>query len=155
MKRGDLGYWAWRAKVGQPKKIPTPQILWEAACEYFQMRDESPWEKEDFIRGGESAGGKVYLNTAVPYTWCGLEDYLREKGLAAKLDDYRANKEGRYSEYADICTHIGQIIFDQKFTGAAVGAFNANIIARDLGLTEKTQNTVITEQPLFPDAPEE
>lgn len=151
MKRGDLGYWAWRAKVGQPKKIPSPEILWETACQYFQMRDESPWVKKDFIRGGDSAGHIVDLETAVPYTWAGLEDFLREKGLAAKLDDYRANKAGNYSEYSDVLSHISQIIFDQKFTGAAVGAFNSNLIAKDLGLVEKTQNTIITEQPLFPD----
>ena len=151
MKRGDLGYWAWRAKTGAPKKIPTPEILWDLACKYFQIRDESPWIKKDFIRGGDNAGKLVDLETAVPYTWAGLEDYLRENGILARLDDYKANKGGNYAEFSDVCTHIRQIMYDQKFTGASVGAFNANIIARDLGLTDKTENTLITEQPLFPD----
>ena len=143
MKRGDLGYWQMRAKAGQPKKIPTPEILWEAACEYFQMRDESPWLAQDFIKGGDQAGKIIHMEKAVPYTWMGLEDYLREKGLAAKLDDYRSNKNNAYTEYADILTHISQIIQDQKFTGAAVGAFNPMIISRDLGLTEKTHRTIV------------
>lgn len=151
MKRGDLGYWAWRAKVGQPKKIPSPEILWETACRYFQMRDESPWIQQDFIKGGESAGKIIEMEKAVPYTWMGLEDFLRENDLAAKLDDYRSNKNNAYTEYADILTHISQIIQDQKFTGAVVGAFNPMIISRDLGLTEKTQSTIVQEQPLFPD----
>ena len=30
-------------------------------------------------------------------------------------------------------------MFEQKFAGAAVGLFNANIIARDLGLTDKQE----------------
>ena len=151
MKRGDLGYWAMRAKMGAPKKIPSPEILWQAACEYFQMRDESPWISQDFIRGGESAGKIIEMEKAVPYTWAGLEDFLREKGLAAKLDDYRANKNNSYANFSDILSHITQIIQDQKFTGAVVGAFNPMIISRDLGLTEKTQNTVTMEQPLFPE----
>ena len=30
-------------------------------------------------------------------------------------------------------------MFEQKFAGAAVGLFNADIIARDLGLTDKQE----------------
>lgn len=152
MKRGDLGYWAWRAKVGRPKNIPTPELLWELACKYFQMRDETPWVKNDFIRGGESAGRVVGLETAVPYTWMGFEDYLCENDILAKLEDYKKNRDGKYSEFSEVITRIGAVIYDQKFTGASVGAFSPNIIARDLGLTDKTENTIITEQPLFPDA---
>ena len=32
-------------------------------------------------------------------------------------------------------------MFEQKFAGAAVGLFNANIIARDLGLADKQDIT--------------
>ena len=32
---------------------------------------------------------------------------------------------------------IEEIIYNQKFEGAAVGIFNSNIIARDLGLSDK------------------
>lgn len=152
MKRGDLGYWSWRAKVGRPKNIPTPQLLWEYACKYFEMIDESPFLKQDFIRGGDSAGKIVELETMLPYTWAGLEDYLAENDILAKLEDYKANKDNRYSEFAEVITHIDKIIYDRKYSGAAVNAFNANIIARDLGLADKTQNTITVEQPLFPDA---
>ena len=152
MKRGDLGYWQWRKNTGRPKKLKSAQQLWEHACDYFQMMDESPFMKQDFIRGGDAAGSIIELETIQPYTWEGFEDYLREHQIIAKLDDYRSNKEGRYSEFAEIITHIGKVMYDRKFRGAAVGAFNANIIARDLGLTDKTQTTVAMEQPLFPEA---
>jgi hypothetical protein len=42
-------------------------------------------------------------------------------------------------------------MYAQKFEGAASGAFNANIIARDLGLADKTEMKVTEEQPLFGD----
>lgn len=152
MKRGDLGYWEWRKNVGRPKNLESPEKLWELACKYFQMVDELPYEKQDFIRGGEAAGSIVKLESIQPYTWAGFEDYLFENKLLVRLDDYKANKEGRYAEYADIIARIGNIMYDQKFRGASVGAFKENIIARDLGLTDKVQNTLISEQPLFPDS---
>lgn len=152
MKRGDLGYWEWRKNTGRPKNLESPQQLWDYACEYFQMVDELPYEKLDFIKGGDRAGQIVRLDTIQPYTWAGFEDYLSEKGVIAKLEDYKANKENRYTEFAEVITRIRNVMFDQKFRGAAVGAFKENIIARDLGLTDKTENTLITEQPLFPDA---
>ena len=152
MKRGDLGYWAWRAKTGAPKKIPTPGIMWDLACKYFQMVDEMPYEKQDFIKGGEQAGTIIRLESIQPYTWAGFEDYLAENDILAKLDDYISNKEGRYAEFTAIIARIRGVMYDQKFRGAAVGAFKENIIARDLGLTDKTESTIIQEQPLFPDA---
>jgi hypothetical protein len=45
---------------------------------------------------------------------------------------------------------IRQNCFVQNFKGASVGLFNANIIAKKLGLIEKSQTTII-EQALFPD----
>ena len=151
MKRGDLGYWSWRAKVGAPKKIPTPDILWDLACKYFQMVDEMPHVHLDFIKGGDQAGTIIGLDRIQPYTWAGFEDYLAENDIVAKLDDYISNKDGRYSEFTAIITRIRGVMYDQKFRGAAVGAFKENIIARDLGLTDKTESTIIAEQPLFPD----
>jgi uncharacterized protein YkvS len=43
--------------------------------------------------------------------------------------------------FSSILTHIGHIIRNQKYTGAAIGIFNANLIGKDLGLMEKTENT--------------
>lgn len=151
MKRGDKGYWAWRKNTGRPKNLKSPKQLWQAAVEYFDWCDNNPFKMQDFIRGGDAAGTIIELDKMRPYTWMGLEMWLRDNMLIAKLDDYRANKDNRYPEFADTLSHIEQIIRDQKFSGAAAGFFNANIISRDLGLTDKTQNTITVEQPLFPD----
>jgi hypothetical protein len=152
LKPGDPGYWDWMAKKGgalfgteknpggRPKKIKTPNLLWKYACEYFNRIDERPFLKQDFIRGGEMAGSKVNLETIRPYTWAGLEAYLIEKGIISKLKDYKQNTYGNYDEFQPVVQAIDQIMFSQKFEGAASGAFNANIIARDLGLAEKTIN---------------
>ena len=152
MKRGDPGYWSKANKMGRPKNLKSPKQLMEAAKEYFEWCDENPFKKQDFIKGGEMAGTVVTLDVMRPYTWQGLEMWLYDKNLLAKLDDYRSNKRDAYSDFADILNIIGKIITDQKFSGAASGFFNPMLISRDLGLSEKSESTVTIEQPLFPDS---
>ena len=54
-------------------------------------------------------------------------------------------------DYQAVTTRVRQIIYNQKFEGAASGFLNANIIARDLGLADKQSHSHVVEQPLFPD----
>ena len=152
MKRGDPGYWSKANKVGRPKNLKSPKQLMEAAKEYFEWCDENPFKKQDFIRGGEMAGSVVTLDVMRPYTWQGLEMWLYDKSIIAKLDDYRANKNGNYSEFSDTLMHITNIIREQQLTGGLADIFNSNLISRVLGLTEKSESTVTIEQPLFPDS---
>lgn len=49
---------------------------------------------------------------------------------------YRKRKE-----FAETCQAIDDIMYDQKFTGAAAGLLNPVIIARDLGLKDKSELT--------------
>jgi len=144
-------YWQERKKnlSGRPKKIKTPKVLWGYFCDYCERVQTNPFKKQDFIRGGELAGQIVELDTIRPLTWQGFEDYLFEKKVIVRLDDYKSNKEGRYADFADIITRIGNAIYSNKFEGAAVGAFNSNIIARDLGLVDKQSQDIKVEQPLF------
>ena len=58
----------------------------------------------------------------------------------------------RSAEYFGITTRIRDIIYDQKFTGAAAGLLESNIIARELGLVDKKDVTTngqnVTASPL-------
>lgn len=132
-------YWENRKKHGRPKALKTPKDLWEYACDYFQRCDDNPWIKVDY-KGKDVE--RVEIPTSVPYTWEGLENYLFEREVLVKLDDYKSNKEGRYEDFTDIIRTIGRIIYDRKMTGAIVGVYNSNIIARELGLTDKKETTV-------------
>ena len=51
----------------------------------------------------------------------------------------------------EVITRIRETAYNQKFTGAAADLLNANIIARDLGLSDKKEMNVNAEQPLFGD----
>ena len=68
-----------------------------------------------------------------------------DKGIIGDLGDYASNKNEKYSEYSTIITRIRKNCFVHNFRGASVGLFNANIIAKKLGLSEKveTQQTIV------------
>jgi len=55
----------------------------------------------------------------------------------------RYEKEEGYEDFWAITKAIKAIIESQQFEGATVGAFNPNIIARKLGLADKTEQKLI------------
>lgn len=151
-KKGDPGYWDFMkkegvkaikaSKTGRPKKIESAEKMWEYACQYFNEVDETPFRKQDFIRGGTSAGTKIHLDSNRPYSWAGFETFMIRYGIISNLDHYRANTNDAYSEFRGIIASIDKVMFDNKFEGATVGVFNASIIARDLQLAEITKTEV-------------
>lgn len=125
-------FWKLRSKHGRDKLFSTPEALWEAACEYFDWCDANPLIEIDF-RGKDAV--EVKLPKMRAYTWEGLELYLD----IHRLRDYKTNPT--YKEFSPVIARITDIIYNQKFTGAAAGFLNPNIIARDLGLSDKKDLT--------------
>jgi hypothetical protein len=129
-----------RSKSGRNKKFNKPEALLQACYEYFESCDSNPWYKNEAIKSGDMTGTIIQVPTARPYTLRGLYVFI---GIDRKTwDAYSARKD-----FTPITTHVEDIIYTQKFEGAAVGAFNANIIARELGLSEKTE--VVTEYEVY------
>lgn len=124
-------FWKLRSKHGRDKIFESPEILWEAACEYFEATDARKWIKTEF--NGKDAT-KCEVPTDTPYTLTGLFVFLDISAQTWK--DYRERKD-----FIEIITRVEQIIYTQKFEGASVGAYNANIIARDLGLKDNSDIT--------------
>ena len=58
-------FWKLRSKHGRDKLFTTPELLWEAACEYFEWIDENPLIQIDY-RGKDA--DKVELPHTRPYT---------------------------------------------------------------------------------------
>ena len=125
------------ANVGRPKDIKTPEILWNLFCDYVEHEKKSPLYRRDYVgKDGEEKDTPLQ----VPITFEGFECYLWDNGIISDLKDYASNKDERYTEFAPIITRIRQNCFVQNFKGASVGLFNANLIARKLGLVESTKN---------------
>jgi len=132
-------FWMVRSKHGRNKIFSTPEILWEAACEYFEWVDDNPLLKGIVYQGEISKDNESLMR---PMTIGGLCLFLgvHAEYLAGFESDLNLDtKEGK--DYSQIVKAIKQIIYEQKFAGATAGLMNPNIIARDLGLKDKTDIT--------------
>lgn len=122
--------------MAKHKYIETPEKLWELFSEYVEHEKNNPMYKVEYV-GKE--GDRVNTPLQVPITFEGFECYLADKGVINDLGNYSSNLNGAYTDYLPIITRIKNNCFSQNFKGASVGLFNANIIARKLGLTDKKE----------------
>ena len=126
--------WKQRAKHGREKIFTSPEAMWEAACEYFEWIDSNPWYEEKVVMGGENAGDKFDVTKKLPYTMNGLCIFLQ----VSPPYFYRFEKEVKDGHlYKEVIEQIKSIIYEQKYTGAAAGFFNANLIGKDIGLIDR------------------
>jgi hypothetical protein len=134
-------WWMLRAKHGRDKLFATPDLLWQSALEYFNHTDSRKWVKKDWV--GKDAH-EVERETETPYTLSGLWLYIDcSKGFWWNFKETLKVKEDKESkDFIDVITRIENIIYTQKIEGAAVGAFNANIVSMELGLKQQTESTV-------------
>ncbi len=111
-------FWKLRSVSGPPKKFNTPEEL-EAVCnDYFEARSQETWNK-----------------VKVPYTQASLCAFI---GITQETwMKWRRERE----DLTAVITRVDELIRDQKFTGAVVGVYNHNIIARDLGLADQKNVT--------------
>lgn len=137
-------FWKLRSKHGRDILFASPELLWEAATEYFEHTDGRKWQKTEY--NGKDAI-KCLVPNETPYTLTGLCLYL---GCGSAY--FRNFKPNASEEFKTVITRIEEVIYTQKFEGASVGAFNANIIARDLGLADKKEVDKKTTKIKFTDA---
>jgi len=130
-------YWTFRGKHGRDHSY-TPDTLWTEAVKYFEWISERVWNKKEAIKSGDMAGTLIDIPTSTPMSiesFCLFADIDRDT-----FKNYESN-EGSYKDFFGVTTRIRTIIESQQFEGATVGAYNPNIIARKLGLADKTDHT--------------
>lgn len=130
-------FWKARSSHGRKPKFTKPHILWNACIEYFNWVEDNPLKEEKLfhyqgnitacevskMRAMTIAGLCIFIDVC-PTTW----------------GKYKKNKD-----LMDVVTRAEEIVYNQKFTGAAAELLNPNIIARDLGLRDKDDNHRDTE----------
>lgn len=133
-------WWMLRSKHGRDRIFDDPQVLWDAACEYFEYIDDNPMLEHDFV--GKDAN-EVEKRKMRAMTYKGLSLFL---GVNSKyFIEFEGSVEGKTDQlskdFSDVLTRIRDIIFTQKFEGAAAGFLNANMISKDLGIQEVIKTT--------------
>jgi hypothetical protein len=122
-------YWKLANDWKKPKRYQPDEIL-DKAKEYAIWCERNPLhELKVFGTGIKMSVPKMRAMTIHGFClFCNM----------ASSTWYEYEKQEAYSE---IITHIKDLFFAQKFEGAAAELLNANIIARELGLSEKTDIT--------------
>jgi len=130
-------YWEFRNKHGRNFAY-TPDSLWKEAVKYFEWISKRTWDKKDPIKSGEMAGTLIDIPTQTPMsikTFCLFADISHDT-----FEDYEKGLD-TYKDFRVVTKTIRSIIESNQFEGATVGAYNPNIIARTLGLVDKTDVT--------------
>lgn len=124
-------FWEARSSHGRNPIFETDEQLWDAALEYFNWVEENPlYEAKAFSFQGEVTVENLPKMRAMTI-----------KGLCIHLDISEDTflAYSKKKDFIGVTTRIRNIIDTQKFTGAAADLLNPNIIARDLGLSDKQE----------------
>jgi hypothetical protein len=119
-----------------PSYEPVP--LWDKFRDYVINSQDNPWHKNEAVKSGDNVGMIIKVPTERPLTIQGF-------CIFAEISSQTFYNYEKDKAYVEITARIRDIIYSQKFEGAAVGVFNANIIARDLGLSDKSEVDQKTE----------
>jgi len=136
-------FWKLRSRHGREKIFATPEILWDAACEYFEACVKNPIIKVEWVGG---MAKRVNRPIDRPFTLTGMCVFLDVN--SKYFIELKEREKDSDNGFTEVITRIEETIYSQKFSGAAAGIFNANIIARDLGLADKkdiTERTIHVE----------
>lgn len=129
MNREKSTYWGMTSLGGNPRSY-TPDEFAEKAIDYFEWVSDNPLSEEKVSGGDVIKVNKMRAMTIRGF--CLFAGISRQTFLNYEKDE----------RYLDIVTRIKDIIYTQKFEGASADLLNVNIIARELGLAEKTDMTL-------------
>jgi len=125
-------YWQFRDKHGRDYKY-TPDLLWEELKKYSQWVKDNPLYEEKVFH----AAGIVTTYDAKKMRAMTIKGFCLFADICEKtFANYRENED-----FIQVITRIEDVIYSQKFEGAAADLLNPNIIARDLGLRDKKDLT--------------
>tara|TARA_R110000850_G_scaffold101703_1_gene210293 strand:- start:259 stop:747 length:489 start_codon:yes stop_codon:yes gene_type:complete len=123
-------FWKARTKHGRDKLFSSDAALLESCQEYFQWVEDNPlWEFKAAQYQGVPVPMEVPKMRAM--TIMGLCIFLN-----INRDTWTAWKKDK--DFSLVVESVEAIIYTQKLSGAAADLLNSNIIARELGLTDKS-----------------
>jgi len=145
-------FWKLRSTHGRDALFASADLLWEAACQYFEWCDKNPLIEVEQVK---SPGKGVYDKKKEAWVFPPALVELPKmrawtlKALCIYLGcnaGYFNNFKGRLKksrpkdmEFLEVITRIEDTIYVQKFEGAAAGFLKENLISRELGLVDKQQ----------------
>ncbi len=136
--------WKLRNKHGRDKLFSSPELMWEAACEYFQWCIDNPL-MESVLAKYKDHSEIQEVPRMRAFTIIGITHYLgcNKDYFTDFIDNINKKPKEQWTEedidFSRVAMRIREVIYNQKFEGAAAGFLNATIISRDLGLADKSE----------------
>lgn len=152
-KQGNT-IWMKAGYPGRPRKFETAEELWIEANKYFEWAVKTPID--DYVIQG---GKRIKAPKTRPFTIIELCHFMNcsgqylnevENRTLGKTDPLKADYDEKEAEFSVVVKHMKDIVFNQKYQGAAIGMFKENLIARDIGLHESVNNKLYSgnDEPL-------
>lgn len=134
--RFAVGNELWRlAKnyMRKDKKFETPEELLAKVLDYFQWAEDNPLQESKLVSyEGSSSIEEVPKMRAL--TLRGLTLHI-----GVGMETWGGWRRGDRVDLADVIAFAESYLYARKFDGAAAGLLSSNLIARELGLAEKTE----------------
>ncbi|WP_299739078.1 DNA-packaging protein [uncultured Roseobacter sp.] len=124
--------WRERLNHGRPPIFDDPDSLWDACCIYFEWANNNPLYADTLV----SFQGKTQHEPVAQLRAFTLKGLCLYVGIS--FETWRTWREDR-PDLKEVMNRAEDVIYTQKFEGAAAGLLNAGIISRDLGLADKQQ----------------
>ncbi len=123
-------YWQFRNKHGRDHKYDSVS-LWEEFVKYAKWMEANPLkEQRVFHSSGEITKTDITkMRAMTEISFCLFADMSHDTFLKYKTEQ----------DFIVVTRAICDAIYSQKFEGASADMLNSNIIARDLGLKEKSE----------------
>lgn len=130
-------WWRMRETHGRPGMFETAQDLKEAIESYFAWNEANPLLEDSvsFYQGAPTHD-KVEKMRAMT-----IEGLCLHIGITRECWRLWKTNTEKPSDFLAVIDWAESVMKYQKFTGAAAGLLNANIISRDLGLADKQDLT--------------
>jgi hypothetical protein len=139
-------WWQIRSKHGRDRLFESPQLMWEAALQYFNWCEDNPEKRAELVKY-EGSAVEEEVSVKRLYTLIGVCLYM-----GASASYFRAFKAGirakdpqkvtpQDKDFLTVINLIEETVENQQVSGAASGFFNGNIISRLVGLVDKKDVT--------------
>jgi len=124
-------------KVGRPKNIESPEMMWELFKSYKTEVKDNPFIVKDWV-GAKAI--EVEREKEKPLTMEGFENYLFRNNVITDVSDYFENKQERYSEFVPITRAIRREIRQDQIEGGMAMIYNPSVTQRLNGLVDKKED---------------
>jgi len=126
-------FWKLRPRSGRRAIWESPDDLRNACEEYFQYVIDTPLEEDSVI----AYQGKATHEPLKKMRTMSIEGLCVFLGISRRTWLNYKEKD----DFIQVSEEVHSIMYDYKIAGASAGLLNQSIIARDLGLKDKTELT--------------